>query len=100
MPYSTNAYRIPKRQYNKTRLAIVACMNVGLVLFLFGLDLVEYRLPLFAASIAVLWTGAVLAYRSYQEAQGRNLELMARFTWFIALVEAGVLTVLSVSTLL
>ncbi|WP_019178179.1 hypothetical protein [Methanomassiliicoccus luminyensis] len=97
MPHSTNPFL---RQYNKTRLAVLACNNLGLILFLFGLSLSDYAPPLYIASMVILWAGAALSYKNYRLARGHGVEIAARLSGYVSVAEAAVLTVLAVLSLI
>ena len=101
MPYSSSTgTNAPKRVYNKWRLATLTLNIVGLMLFLFALGGDDLMKPLMAASVAVLWAGAVVSYLYLKRMMGRPIEGLARFTYYISMLLAIVLSVLATITII
>jgi hypothetical protein len=89
-----------KKIYNKWRLASLGLDLAGLVTYFFALGIDGWTVPLMAASVILLWAGVVVSYKYLNMELGKPFETMARVSYFISLVLALVLSVLSTITAL
>jgi uncharacterized membrane protein len=89
-----------KKIYNKWRLTALGLDLAGLITFFFALGLEGLTLPLMVASVVMLWASVVVSYNYMKIELGKPFEAVARFSYFISMALAVVLSVLSVITIL
>ena len=101
MPYSSKSGTGQiRRLYNKWRLATLALNCLGLMLFLFALGLEDLTKPLLVVSVVVLWAGVVVSYLYLKSVTGKPMEGMAKFSYYISMALALVLSVLATITII
>lgn len=86
--------------YNKWRLASLGLDLAGLVMFLFALGMEGLTVPLMVVAVVLLWAGVVVSHRYIKIEEGKPFETVAKVSYFISLILALVLSVLSVITAL
>jgi 4-hydroxybenzoate polyprenyltransferase len=86
--------------YNKWRLASLGLDLAGLVTFFFALGMGGLTLPLMAVAVVFLWVGVVVSYKYVKIEEGKPFETVAKVSYFISMILALVLTVLTIITAL
>ena len=86
--------------YNKRRLASLGLALAGLVTFLFALGMPDLTVPLMVVSVASLWAGVAVSYKYVRVEEGRSFEIVAKVSYFINLILALVLSVLTAITVI
>lgn len=89
-----------KKIYNKWRLGSLGLDLAGLVLFFFALGMAAWRIPLLAISAVLLWAAVIVARKYVQIEKGKPFEAVAQISYFISVVLAIILSVLSVITII
>jgi hypothetical protein len=89
-----------KKIYNPWRLASLGLAFGGLVTFLFALGLSDLNGPLMVLAVVILWVGVAVSYKYVKIEEGRPFEPVAKVSYFISLILALVLSVLTAITLL
>lgn len=89
-----------KKIYNKWRLASLGLALAGLVIFLFALGLPDLIVPLMVVAVVLLWVGVVVSYKYVKIEEGKPFETVAKVSYFINLILALVLSVLTAITVM
>ncbi len=89
-----------KKIYNMWRMTALGLDLAGLITFFFALGLEEFTIPLMAASVLMLWAAVAVSYKYVKIELGKPFEAVARFSYFISLGLALVLSVLTAITAL
>lgn len=89
-----------KKIYNKWRLASLGLALAGLVTFLFALGLPDLIVPLMVVAVVLLWVGVVVSYKYVKIEEGKPFETVAKVSYFINLILALVLSVLTAITVM
>ncbi|MDW5564266.1 MAG: hypothetical protein SA339_13710 [Methanomassiliicoccus sp.] len=86
--------------YNKWRMASLGLALAGLMTFLFALGMGGPTVLLMVLSLAFLWAGVVVAHRYVRIEEGKPFETVAKVSYFINLILALILSVLTAITAL
>lgn len=84
--------------YNKWRMASLGLALAGLVTFFFALGMGGLTVPLMIAAVALLWAGVVVSYKYLKIEEGKPFETVAKVSYFINMILALVLSVLTMIT--
>ncbi|GEM_PF-3102877 len=84
--------------YNKWRMASLGLALAGLVTFLFALGTEGLTVPLMVAAVAFLWVGVLVSRKYVEIEEGKPFEPVAKVSYFINLILALVLSVLTTIT--
>ncbi len=88
-----------KRVYNVWRMAALFLNFGGLLFFLLALDMTDITKPLMVLSVALLWLAVVVSSKYVKMEQGKTFEPVAKYSYYISLFLALVISVLAVITI-
>ncbi len=89
-----------KRVYNVWRMAALFLNFGGLLSFLLALEMTDNTKPLMVLSVVLLWLAVVVSHKYVKVEQGKTFEPVAKYSYYISLFLALVITVLAVITII
>ncbi len=85
-----------KRVYNKWRMAALLLNFAGLLCFLMALERTDMTKPLMVVAVIMLWVAVLVSRRYYRSEQGKSFEPVAKYSYYISMFLALIISVLAV----